>query len=110
MALSAAAWSIPTTFGTVACTGPRETVRSTGLPSATVVPPIGFWPITSPAGATGSFTSVTVPTVRLAATMVLSAAAWSIPKTFGTVTCAGPRETVKSTGLPSATLVPPTGF
>ncbi len=55
--------------------GPSETTRSTAVPGATKAPPTGSWLITSPAGTVPLFAVVTVPTVRPAPTIAVSAAA-----------------------------------
>ena len=108
MLVCASACACPTTLGTVTGGGPSETVRLTAEPGATLAPATGAWLMTLPAATVGLVVFVTVPTMSLAATMLVCASACALPTTLGTVTGA-PRETVRLTADPGATLAPATG-
>ena len=100
----------PTTLGTVTGAGPDDTVRFTVEPAATLAPPAGLWLITSPEGTVELDAVVTVPTTSPALVIALVAAACVNPTTFGTVTGAGPVDTVRLTALPEAALAPAEGL
>src|SRR5262245_36463859 len=89
MALDAAIWVRPTTFGTVTCGGPFETTRLTALPCATCVLAVGDWLITDPAGTVVLDAVVTVPTTRFAPVIAEVAAVCVRPTRFGTATWGG---------------------
>ena len=74
-AASAAASSRPTTLGVLIKAGPEDTTRSTAVFFGTGVVADGVWLMTIPAGIVSLSTGVTVPTVSLAASKALSAAA-----------------------------------
>src|SRR6476661_1060689 len=80
IAVVAAACVRFTTLGTVTSGGPDATTSATALPLA------GFWLITEPAGTVVLDAVVIVPTVRLAFTIAVVAAACVRLTTFGTVT------------------------
>ena len=86
IAASASACGNPMTSGTRTGAGPKDTTRSTALPGATGVPPVGSWLITEPAGTVSLFCVVTAPTTRPAPTIAASASACGRPTTFGTAT------------------------
>ena len=65
MAVVAAAWVSPTTFGTETLAGPVEMIRFTVEPVFTLVPAVGLWLITSPAATVLLVAVVTVPTTSL---------------------------------------------
>src|SRR5262245_18084627 len=109
IAVVAAAWVRPTTFGPAACGGPLDTTRFTALPVATCVPLVGVWLITDPDGTVVLDAVVTVPSVRFAFVIAVVAAAWVRPTTFGTATCGGPLDTTRFTALPVTTCVPLVG-
>src|SRR4029079_3641448 len=119
IALDAAAWLRPATFGTVTggC-GPDETTRPTALPAVTCVPASGVWLMTVPAGTVALDVVVAPPTTRTARGIAEGAAGVSgavaavgvVFTTFGTTTSAGPDETTSATPLPVATCVPAAGF
>src|SRR6185503_7215214 len=111
IALDAAVWLRPATFGTVTggC-GPDETTRPTALPAVTCVPASGVWLMTVPAGTVALDVVVTPPTTRPAAVIAAVAAVCVVFTTFGTTTSAGPDETTSATPLPLATCVPAAGF
>src|SRR5919204_602802 len=100
IAVVAAVWVRPTTFGTATCGGPDETTSDTALPTATWVAATGDWLITNPAGTVVLEDVVTVPTTRPALVIAVVAAVWVRPTTFGTETCGGPDETTSDTALP----------
>src|SRR6185436_16554672 len=87
-----------------------ETTSATGLPGATVAPPTGFWLMTLPLATVVLLAVVTAPIVRPAPVIVDCAAACAEPTTLGTVTSAGPRDTVKFTAEPVAADEPAAGF
>src|SRR3954464_5902108 len=64
IAVVAAAWVWPTTFGTATCGRPDETTRATALPVVTRVPAVGDSLITDPAGTVVLDAVVMTPTVR----------------------------------------------
>src|SRR4051812_18243543 len=100
MALDAAVWVCPVTFGTLTGAGPEETTSKTVLPELTLVPPAGVWLITIPAG-TVALEAVDMDPTSPAPLMAAVAAVWVWPTTFGTVTGAGgPEETTRFTALP----------
>lgn len=101
----AAAWVRPITFGTGTGAAPVLTVRLTAEPAATLVPAAGFELITLPNATVALLAIVTVPTVRPAPVIAVSAAAWVIPTTFGTLGCGGRVLTVIATAEPGASLV-----
>jgi hypothetical protein len=100
----------PTTLGTVTGAGPDDTVRFTAEPASTLAPPGGLWLITSPEGTVELDAVVTVPTVRPAPVIAVDAADCVSPTTLGTVTGAGPEDTVRFTAEPGATLAPALGL
>jgi hypothetical protein len=110
MAVLAAAWVSPTTFGTLTAAIPLETTSATADPSATLVAAAGFSLMTLPAATVLLAWEVTVPTVNPAPVMAELAAAWVSPTTFGTLTAAGPLETTSVTADPWATLVAAAGL
>src|SRR6185436_6695725 len=75
IALLAAAWVRPTTFGVATCGGPDETTSATALPATTCVPAVGFWLITDPDATVVLDAVVTPPSVRPALVIALVAAA-----------------------------------
>src|SRR3954452_4787314 len=62
IAVVAAAWVRPTTFGTATCGRPDETTSATALPTFTCVAALGFSLITDPDGTVVLVAVVTVPT------------------------------------------------
>src|SRR5271170_2012698 len=94
IAVVAAAWVSPTTFGTLTMAGPLLTVRLTAEPPATLVPATGIWLMTLPATTVALLAIVTVPTTRPAPVIAVVAAACDNPTTFGTATCTVPVLTV----------------
>src|SRR5215467_5236001 len=110
IAVVAAAWVRPTTFGTATCGGPDDTTRFTALPTVTCVPETGDWLMTEPAGTVVLDCCVTVPTTRFAFVIAVVAAVCVRPTTFGTATCGGPDDTTRFTALPSTTCVAALGF
>jgi hypothetical protein len=95
---------LPTTFGTDT---PLETTSATALPPFTDVPAVGLSLITLPTATVVLAAVVTVPSVRPAEVIVVVAAAWVLPTTFGTDT---PLETTSATALPPFTDVPAVGL
>jgi hypothetical protein len=77
--------------------------------TATEVPALGLWEITSPAATVALDCALIVPTVREAAVNALVAAAWVSPITAGTTVLTGPLDTTRLTPLAAATLLPATG-
>src|SRR6185295_8783524 len=73
-----------TTLGTIRFAGPSETASAIADPGGTLVPAGGDWLRMMPAATVLLFSWVTAPTVRPAARMVVVAAAWLAPTTFGT--------------------------
>jgi hypothetical protein len=106
----AADCEIPTTLGTVTSAGPDDTVRFTAEPAATLALALGLWLITLPEDTVELDAVVTVPTVRPAPVIAVVAADCEIPTTLGTVTGAGPDDTVRLTVLPEAALAPAEGL
>src|SRR5208282_5173345 len=90
IAVVAAAWVSPTTFGTLTMAGPLLTVRLTAEPPATLVPATGIWLMTLPTATVALLAIVTVPSVSPAPVMAVVAAAWVSPTTFGTATAMPP--------------------
>src|SRR4051794_12103345 len=76
IAVVAAAWLWPTTFGTATCGKPDEMTRATALPIVTWVPAAGDSLITEPAGTVVLDAVVTAPTVNSTPVMAALAAAW----------------------------------
>ncbi len=110
IALVAAGWVNPTTFGTDTITGPLETTKLTAEPKVTLVPAVGLSEITRPDATVALDCEVTAPTVSPAPVSVLVAEACVIPTTFGTATLGGPLETTKFTPEPDVTIVPAAGL
>ena len=90
--------------------GPVDTAMLTVLPGGTVVPVPGFDDTTRPAGYCADETEVTLPRLSPALPRAWPAAAWDRPISDGTITFAGPDETVSVTVDPWVTLVPEAGF
>src|SRR3954466_7858662 len=90
IAVVAAAWVRPTTFGVATCGGPDETESATALPMTTCGPAAGVLLITQPAGTVVLDAVVTAPTVSSAFVIAVVAAAWVRPTTLGVATCGGP--------------------
>jgi hypothetical protein len=109
MAVVAAAWVSPTTFGTDTCPGPLETTMFTAEPTLTLVPAVGLSLITLPEATVLLEALVTVPSTKPAPVIAVVAAACVSPTTFGTDTFAGPLETTRFTADPTLTLVPAVG-
>ena len=109
MAVVAAAWVSPTTFGTDTCPGPLETTMLTAEPTLTLVPAVGLSLITLPEATVPLEALVTVPSTKPAPVIAVVAAACVSPTTFGTDTFAGPLETTRFTADPTLTLVPAVG-
>jgi hypothetical protein len=86
MAVVAAAWVSPTTFGTDTCPGPLETTMFTAEPTFTLFPAVGLSLITLPAATVLLEAVVTVPSTKPAPVMAVVAAACVSPTTFGTAT------------------------
>ena len=84
IALVAAVWVRPTTFGTVTIDGPDDTVNATDEPGATAVPAAGVELMIEPAWTVALGAVKTVPTTRPALVIAVVAAAWVMPTTFGT--------------------------
>src|SRR4029453_7594037 len=99
IAVVAAAWVWPTTFGVATCGRPVDTTSATALPVTTCVPATGFWLITDPDGTVVLDAVVTVPSVRPAPVIADVAAACVWPTTFGVATCGGPLDTTNATAL-----------
>src|SRR3954463_14795197 len=74
IAVVAAAWLWPTTFGTATCGRPDEMTSATALPIVTCVPAAGDSLITEPAGTVVLEAVVIAPTVRFAPVIALVAA------------------------------------
>src|SRR5256885_1088153 len=110
IAVVAAVWVRPTTFGTATCGWPDEITRAIALPTFTCVAAVGFSLITDPAATVVLVAVVTVPTVRFALVIAVVAAVCVSPTTFGTATCGGPDETTSATALPTFTCVAAVGF
>ncbi len=110
IAVLAALCVSPTTFGTLTCAGPLDTTRFTDEPVFTLVPAVGFSLMTLPEATVLLACVVTVPTTKPAVVMAVLAALCVSPTTLGTLTCAGPLETTRSTDEPVFTLVPAVGF
>jgi hypothetical protein len=106
IALLAAAWVLPTTFGTAIA--PLETTRFTAEPASTAVPADGLSLMTVPEGTVVLDCVVIVPTVRPAVVIALLAAAWVLPTTFGTDTL--PLETTRFTAAPGDSALPAVGL
>src|SRR5436305_1475646 len=109
IALDAAAWVRPTTFGALTCGRPVETVSAIALPTTTVELGAGDWLTTLPAGTVMLEVVVIVPTVSCASAMAAVASACGRPATSGTVTCGTPAETVSAIGVPLGTSLPALG-
>src|SRR4029079_18229686 len=109
MAVVAAPWVRPTTFGTVTCGAPEDTTSETALPRLTCAPLSGDWLMTDPAGTVVLVAVVTVPTTRPAFVIAVVAAVCVRPTTLGTATCGRPEDTTSDTALPTLTCVPLTG-
>jgi hypothetical protein len=90
--------------------GPLEMTRAIAVDGATDAPAAGFSLITDPAGTVALFAVVVAPTLSPAAAIADCALACVRPTTFGTVTSAGPSETVNATGLDAATDTPNPGL
>ena len=89
---------------------PLETIKLTADPAAALEPAAGLWLITTP-GSTIMFDCwVTTPMLKLAPEIVLVATACESPRTFGTITDAGPVLTVIFTAEPADTFVPALGL
>src|SRR5215475_8078464 len=110
IAVDAAAWVRPTTFGVATCGGPDDTTRATAVPTTICVPAVGFSLMTDPDGTVVLEAVVTVPTINPAFVIAVDAAACVRPTTFGTATCGGPEETTSETALPTTICVPAVGF
>jgi hypothetical protein len=110
MAVVAAAWVSPTTFGTATCAGPVETTIFTEEPTFTLVPAVGLSLITLPEATVLLEAVVTVPRTKPAPVMAVVAAACVSLTTFGTETFAGPLETTMFTAEPAFTLLPAVGL
>jgi hypothetical protein len=110
IAVVAAAWVSPTTFGTDTCAVPVETTMFTDEPTFTLVPAVGLSLITFPEATVLLEAVVTVPSTKPAPVIAVVAAAWVSPTTFGTETFAGPLETTMFTAEPAFTLVPAVGL
>jgi hypothetical protein len=80
IALVAAGWVNPTTFGTDTITGPLETTKLTAEPKVTLVPAVGLSEITRPDATVALDCKVTAPTVSPAPVIAVVAAAWVIPR------------------------------
>ncbi|HEX9140505.1 MAG TPA: hypothetical protein VF848_12000 [Steroidobacteraceae bacterium] len=104
IAVVAAAWVSPTTFGTLTDAGPLLTVRFTAAPLATLVPAAGIWLMTLPAATVALLAIVTVPSVSPAPVIAVVAIAWVSPTTFGTVTAMAPELLLQLEQLVSARL------
>src|SRR3954452_19894426 len=74
IAVVAAAWVRPTTFGTGTCGRPDETTSATALPIVSCVPEMGDWLITVPAATVVLVAVVVAPTVRFAPVIAVLAA------------------------------------
>ena len=109
IALDAAAWVAPTTFGVATCGGPDDTTSATALSTSTCVPAAGVSLMIEPDGTVVLDAVVTAPTVRPALVIALDAAARVSPTTFGVATCSVPDETTRATALSTSTCVPATG-
>ncbi len=90
--------------------GPDDTAMLTWLPGVTDAPVPGFDDTTTPAGYCADETDVTVPRLSPALPRAWPAAPWDRPISDGTMTFAGPPDTVKVTADPWLTLVPEAGF
>src|ERR1700731_2688910 len=86
--------------------GPVDTTRFTAEPRGAPVPAAGLSLITSPEGTVELDAVITVPTVRPAPVIAVVAADCESPTTLGTVTGAGPDDTVRLTAHPAPTLPP----
>ena len=106
IAVVAAAWVSPTTFGTD--TAPLEITRFTAEPDSTLLPAVGVWLMTSPDGTVVLDWLETVPTTSPALFSRVVAYAWVMPTTFGTDTL--PLETTRFTAEPASTAVPADGL
>src|SRR6185295_11344185 len=80
------------------------------LDGATVAPATGVWLITASAGTVALVEVVIVPTVRPAPVIVACAAVCIVPTTLGTVTSAGPSDTVNATAVFGGTAAPTLGL
>src|SRR5438445_7369335 len=106
LAATSASW--PVTSGTATFSGPLDTMRVTVAPLAALVLAAGSWLITR-LGATLSSALLVMRTVKPAPSRASVAETWSLPTTFGTVTCGAPALTVMCTVDPFFTLVPGSG-
>ena len=90
--------------------GPEEITSATLVPPATIVPAMGVWLTTDPAGTIALVTFDTVPTSSPALVSVVAAAACAMFTTDGIATGGGPVETARLTAVPTVTDVPAIGL
>src|SRR3954452_2398571 len=102
--------TILSTVGTANGRGPLETTIDTALDGATVAPPIGVWLMIAPAATVALLAVVTAPSVSPAPVIAAWPSSWRSPTTFGTLTSAGPSDSVNATALFGATDAPTPGF
>src|SRR3954471_16127772 len=102
--------SIWSTVGTANDLGPLETTIDTALDGATVAPPSGVWLMIVPAATVALFAVVTAPSVSPAPAIAAWPSDWTRPTTLGTLTSAGPSDSVNATALFGATEAPTPGL